>query len=157
MDDRWKLPLQAFYKDPLLGGFALQIEVLDWFRWLRDNVLGNPQPIPDQDSGHPRRGTDFDTPTVHQQWLSIVERSPWAGYYVFSMNLHANGLLPTRALSLLHEVASVWGWIPDITLYVDTPWMVALERVKHRGRECENEIPANLLQQLENRYEKLIK
>ena len=157
VDDRWKLPLQAFYKDPLLRGFELQIEVLDWFRWLRDNVLGNPMPKADQHLGHPRRGTDLDVPAAHHQRLSIVERSPWAGYYVFSTNLHANGLLPTRALRLLHEVASVWGWIPDITLYVDTPWRVALGRVKKRGRECENEIPANLLQQLECRYEEFIK
>ena len=51
VDDRWKLPLQAFYKDPLVWGFPLQIEVLDWFRWLRDNVLRNPKPAPDEHSG----------------------------------------------------------------------------------------------------------
>ena len=98
----------------------------------------------------------MDVPAAHHQRLSIVERSPWAGYYVFSTNLHANGLLPTRALRLLHEVASVWGWIPDITLYVDTPWREALERVKNRVWECENEIPASLLQQLERRHEEFI-
>ena len=44
VDDRWKPLLQAFYENPSLWSFPLQIEVLKWFRWLRDTVIRNPLP-----------------------------------------------------------------------------------------------------------------
>ena len=89
--------------------------------------------------------------------MIIIERSPWAGFHIFSRNLHANGQLSTQKFQLLHEVATIWGWKPDVTLFVNTPWMEALDRIKERGRKCEGKIPASLLKQLEWRHENYIK
>ena len=73
---RWKLPLQAFYDNPRQWSFSLQIEVLKWFKWLRDNVLGNPQPAPERHKNQTQRG--IKKPQQYHQRLNIIERSPWA-------------------------------------------------------------------------------
>ena len=157
VDDRWKPLLQAFYENPTLWSFPFQIQVLKWFGWLRDTVIRNPLPT----------SCGFQSPTAREGYtrkpepwklsLDIIERSPWAGFQIFSRNLHANGHLSTRELQLLHEAATLWGWTPDITIYIHTPWRTAHERVRKRGRECERDIPASLLQQLEQRHEEFIK
>ena len=96
-------------------------------------------------------------PLPHRQGIIVTERSPWAGFHVFSRNLHANDLLTTTDLWLLFDVATNWGWVPDVTLYIHTPWECALKRVRGRGRPSEANIKPQLLRQLEARHETFVK
>ena len=158
MEDRWKIPLQDFYKDPLHYGLSFQITVLEWFKWLSDNKFWIPQPTKNRHGKSVQWGTAYhNKPSPQQLGTIIIERSPWAGFHIFSRNLHANGLLTTKELRLLYDVATSWGWKPDVTLYVHTPWEESLKRIQERGRLCEEKIKPELLSQLEDRHEAFVK
>ena len=120
VDDRWKPLLQASYENPTLWSFPFQIQVLKWFGWLRDTVR-NPQPTSCGFQSPTAREGYTKKPEPWKRRLDIIERSPWAGFHIFSRNLHANGHLSTRELQLLHEAAKLWGWTLDITIYIHTP------------------------------------
>ena len=161
VEGRWKAPLQAFYKDPSLWSFSFQITVLKWFKWLNDTALYIPQTTQSGRGMRDRGNSAYQSAqTLHpplQERTIIIERSPWAAVHIFSRNLHANGLLTSKELQTLQEVATQWGWKPDVTLYVYTPWEETQERIRVRGRHCENNIPPKLLRQLENRHEDFVK
>ena len=157
VEDRWKTPLQDFYKDPVHNGLPFQIKVLEWFKWLRDNTFLIPQSTQNDQWKNAQWKAAHHSNTWSQQnpllGTLIIERSPWAAFLIFSTNLHANGLLTTNELRLVYDVVSCWGWIPDVTLYVHTPWEIALQRTQERGRPCEKQIKPELLSQLEVRHE----
>ena len=149
------------YKDPLHIALAFQIKVLEWFKWLRYNTFWIPQPTQnDQRESAQWRATSINTRPQQQQPIPgtlIIERSPWAAFHIFSRNLHANGLLTTNELRLVYDVVSCWGWKPDVTLYVHTPWEISLQRAQKRGSPCEKEIKPKVLSQLEDRHEAFLK
>ena len=144
VEDEWKIPLQRFYSDPARWAFSFQIEVLKWFRKLRDTALWTPchdTPLIARNtySAHPPSG--FVTQQTPSDWIKIVERSPNVGFWVFSQNLHHQGNLSDKELLLLKDLVSEWGWEPDYTIYVRTPAKEAWERLSKQGRSCEESGP----------------
>ena len=121
MKDRWKIPLRDFYKNRGQNGIPFQMMVLKWFKWLNDNVLYVPQPTTNGRGKKQQRGPAYQNKQSPQQLATIIiELSPWSGYHIFQRNLHANRLLSTKEFRL-YDVATIWHWEPDVTLYLHTP------------------------------------
>jgi len=86
-----------------------------------------------------------------------VERSPISTYEIFGRNLREMGNLTEWELKLLGKVVESWAWTPEHTFYVKTPYTEAYERLKVRGRDGEENVPMELLRQLELRHEAFTK
>ena len=136
VEDVWKIPLQRFYSDPARWAFSFQIEVLKWFRKLRDTALWTPC--------HDKRLIARNTHPAHpplgcviqqtpSDWIKIVERSPNVGFWVFSQNLHHQGNLSDKELRLPKDVVSDGGGSQT------TPYMFGPPLRKH-GRDSLSEV-----------------
>ena len=64
VEDRWKIPLQDFYRDPLQHGLSFQITVLEWFKWLSDNTLWIPRPTQNRNGKSVRGGDRIPRKTI---------------------------------------------------------------------------------------------
>lgn len=85
--------------------------------------------------------------------VCICERSPLSNRYVFTQMLSNDGM-PRLHFDLYKDYYdTLCPWEPDAILYVDTPADVCLERIKERGRACEQNIDITYLKRLEFMYE----
>lgn len=78
----------------------------------------------------------------------VTERSPFSSRYIFTQLQHDSSLLDPTEFAIYDQAFQHWGWQPDITFYVNTPPDVCLQRIRQRGRECENQVTLDYLGQL---------
>lgn len=138
VESRWAEHLVTLYSDPKRWGFTFQIEVIDWYKQLVFDLQKK-----------------ADEPAVGggASQLKIVERSPISTFEIFGKNLKMMGNMTDWEMKLLGKVVKSWAWIPEHTFYVKTPYREAYKRLKIRGREGEENVPIELLRQLELRHD----
>lgn len=142
VESRWAEHLVRLYSDQKRWGFTFQIEVVDWYKHLVGDLQNS--------IGKPGGGENVIP-------LKIVERSPISTYEIFGKNLKNMGNMNKWEMKLLGKVVESWAWIPEHTFYIKTPYADAYERLKIRGREGEEDVPIELLRQLELRHEAFTK
>lgn len=138
VNDKWGAHLGTLYSDQKRWGFTFQVEVVDWYKGL----VKSPADV------------DVNSPAVGGgHGIKIVERSPTSTYQIFGKNLYRQGNLTNWEMKLLGKVVESWAWLPEHTFYVQTPYQQAFERLKLRNRSGEEEVPIDLLRQLERQHE----
>jgi len=142
VESRWADHLVTLYSDPKRWGFTFQVEVVDWYK----HLIADLQKTVDQ----PAVGGGVNK-------FNIVERSPISTYEIFGKNLKNSGNMTDWEMKLLGKVVESWAWIPEHTFYIKTPYTDAYERLKIRGRQGEENVPIELLRQLELRHEAFTK
>jgi deoxyadenosine/deoxycytidine kinase len=115
--------LSEFYKDQNKWALALQIQILDSF-------VNNPC----------------------NNYNVIVERSPWESLNIFAQYLANKNILCEIEMNILKSINQKIGWEPDVYIYVDTCPKKCMERIKNRGRECEECIDIEYIKELDDLY-----
>lgn len=139
--ERWGKHLGTLYSDQKRWGFTFQVEVVDWYKHLVQ-LLQRTSEMPAVGGGNPP--------------IKIVERSPVSTYQIFGKNLRQQGNLNEWEMKLLGKIVESWAWVPEHTFYVKTPYRVAYGRVNERNRSGEEDVPLDLIRQLEIRHEAFI-
>jgi len=142
VESRWAEHLVTLYSDQKRWGFTFQIEVVDWYKHLVADL---------------QRRADEPAVGGGEIQFKIVERSPISTYEIFGKNLKKMGNITDWEMKLLRKVVESWAWIPEHTFYVKTPYSDAYQRLKIRAREGEENVPVELLRQLELRHEAFAK
>lgn len=125
--NQWTL-LEKFYEDSSRWGFTFNIEVLySMSRW---------------------RHNAFD---------SIYERSPSSCRHVFTQLQYEDGLIDKKELDLFDKLFAEFGWDQDVVIYVKTDPRVCYDRMKKRGRECEDTVPLEYLEKLDKKHDDMLK
>ena len=88
--------------------------------------------------------------------VNIVERSPWESLKIFSQYAKDHSLFDPIEFCLLESLHDKLAWTPDLFIYLQCNPDVCIERIKHRGRECENDIDPQYVKDLHIYYEKEI-
>lgn len=122
--DDWKDWLTLFYENPPRWGMSFNTNVLLSFNEWKNN-----------------------------KFLSLYERSPISNRYVFTQLQYQQGRMNELELSLFDKLYKKLAWTPDVVIYIQTRPEVSMQRMKHRARECENEVPLEYLQAVHDRYE----
>lgn len=87
----------------------------------------------------------------------IVERHPHTTTHVFNTILKNDNILGPADLNIIEEYASVFGWTPDVIIYLDVDDATCIERVESRGRQGEDEITYEYLRAVSFQHDKLYK
>jgi len=138
VESRWAEHLITLYSDQKRWGFTFQIEVVDWYKHIVTDLQKR--------ASEPAVGGGVSQ-------LKIVERSAISTYEIFCKNLREMGNISEWEMKLLGKVVDSWAWTPEHTFYVKTPYIEAYERLKIRAREGEENVPLELLRNLELRHE----
>lgn len=91
--------------------------------------------------------------TQHQ----IVERSPYTCIHVFTEILKNDGYITSKHMSIIDEYVRIFGWKPDLIVYIDVPDSVCLDRIEKRGREGESSITYEYLRAISYKHEIMYK
>lgn len=124
--DEWKDWLSLFYTDPNRWGFSFNVKVLMSFNKWKDN-----------------------------KFKALYERSPISNRYVFGALQYENKRMSDLELSLFDEIYENLAWSPDVVIYVRTDPNVCMERIKKRGRECEQQVPLEYIQAVHNKHDEV--
>jgi len=90
----------------------------------------------------------------------IQDRTIYEDAYIFAPNLHEMELLSTRDFENYFSLFSLMTQLiepPDLILYLRASVPALVKRIQNRGRDYENTIRLDYLQQLNQRYETWIK
>lgn len=87
----------------------------------------------------------------------IVERHPLATMHVFNTILKNDRLLSPVDLDIADDYFSVFGWTPDVIIYLDVDDATCTDRVETRGREGEESLTYDDLRAISYNYEKMYK
>ncbi len=87
----------------------------------------------------------------------VVERSPLACRHVFSQLQFNDGKLTQDQWDLFKEYYDVFGWKPDVLVYVQTPAAECRRRIEARGRRAEAGLDLQYLKRLEFQYETMLR
>ena len=99
-------------------------------------------------------------PIVRQKKKDIIQdRTIYEDAYIVAPNLHAMGYMPTRDFenyASLFELMSQFLQAPDLLIYLRADTSTLVSQIQKRGREYENSIRIDYLQNLNERYEEWI-
>ncbi len=87
---------------------------------------------------------------------AILDRTVYEDAEVFARNLYLQGYIQQRdydAYTELYHVLCEFLPPPDLVIYLKAPVDVLIERIQHRGRTYERQIPPDYLAQLNDLYE----
>lgn len=87
----------------------------------------------------------------------VVERSPLSCRHVFGQLVYNEGLMAQQEWDLFKEYSDIFGWSPDILIYIDTPAEVCFERIRRRAREGESKIDLTYVKRVEFQYANMLK
>lgn len=125
----WKEWLRCFYTNPAKYALGFQMKILLSFRSMIESI---------------------QSPTL------ITERSPFESVNIFSRMMLENGTLSQMDFDLIQETFEQIGWQTDLYIYIRTDPNICIERIKQRGRDCENDIDEQYVYDLHNQYEKIM-
>lgn len=86
----------------------------------------------------------------------IVERSPYACRYVFTEILINSGHIQQQHLPLIEKYVELFGWKPDLVVYIDAPPATCLDRIEARSRPGEESITYEDLKYIDYMYNKMM-
>lgn len=124
--EEWREWLTVFYKDPVRWGMSFNLNVLLSFEKWKNNTFP-----------------------------ALYERSPISNRYVFSSLQYDRGGMTELELKLFEQVYDKLAWNPDVIIYIRTDPHVSMERMKKRGRQCEDGVSLEYLTAIHNKYENL--
>jgi len=84
----------------------------------------------------------------------LIERSPWESLKIFSQLARDQNLFDSEEYSILEQLHERIAWNPKNFIYLRTDPEICCERIKKRGRECENDINDQYVKDLHYYYEK---
>ena len=126
----WKGWLDAFYDNQSKNALGFQIKILSSFAKMY-------QMVP--------KGGNF-----------ITERCPFESVYIFSKLLLESNVITPMEYDLIEETYNTMGWTPNVYVYIQTDPHTCIDRIKSRGRECENDLDESYIINLHNQYEKVM-
>lgn len=88
--------------------------------------------------------------------LVFVERCP-VSTIAFTDMWYSQGCLSEGELKLIQNLYDLIGWIPDLTIMLNTNSNKCLERITSRGRDCEKSMTLNHLIEVESKYNNICK
>ena len=112
--------LDLYYRDKARYGFLLQARIMSRYA---------SQPPPSN--------------------LTIVERSPFSSLHVFAANQRKQGYLLDTEWSALEELYDTLGWAPQAMIFIDVPTEVSYQRMRERGRSCEQAVDLDYLHEID--------
>ena len=86
----------------------------------------------------------------------IQDRTIYEDAEIFAPNLHDMGLMSTRDFANYHSLFNLMGKLiqaPDLVIYLRASTPTLVRQIQKRGREYENTIRLDYLDQLNQRYE----
>jgi len=86
----------------------------------------------------------------------IVERSPYSCNYLFGNLLYEDKILNELEYNLLNKYYTEFCWNPNKCIYIKTDPTICLDRINHRDRTSENQIPFNYLEKLDQKHEQYL-
>ena len=92
----------------------------------------------------------------HSGKTVIQDRTIYEDSEIFAPNLHEMGLMSTRDFENYHSLFSLMSRLvqaPDLIIYLRASIPTLVQQIQKRGREYENSIRLDYLQQLNQRYE----
>jgi deoxyadenosine/deoxycytidine kinase len=98
------------------------------------------------------RGFQKEYHTPH----AIVERNPYTCRYVFTNILKYDGILSNDDMALIDQYMDIFGWKPDVVVYLDVPVSTCHERMERRSRkgECDS-VSYDELRMISHMYDKM--
>ncbi len=92
----------------------------------------------------------------HSGRTVIQDRTIYEDAEIFAPNLHEMGLMSTRDFANYHSLFSLMGKLiqaPDLIIYLRASIPTLVRQIQRRGRDYENTIRLDYLNQLNQRYE----
>lgn len=92
----------------------------------------------------------------HSGKTVIQDRTIYEDAEIFAPNLHEMGLMSTRDFENYHDLFNLMGKLiqaPDLVIYLRASVPTLVKQIQRRGREYENTIRIDYLNQLNQRYE----
>jgi len=92
----------------------------------------------------------------HSGKTVIQDRTIYEDAEIFAPNLHEMGLMSTRDFENYHSLFNLMGGLvqaPDLIIYLRASIPTLVQQIQKRGREYENTIRLDYLNQLNQRYE----
>lgn len=87
----------------------------------------------------------------------ICERSPYSARHIFIERHYMKGNLTPLEYSLLDAWYDDCGWMPDLMIYLKVAPSISFQRMKARGRDCEQNVSLETLQQINHLHEQMIR
>jgi len=126
--DEWGDLLQLYFKDRKSWALPLTLDILRGF------------------------GKQYDTPHA------IVERNPYTCRYVFTEMIKYEGYLSNDDMTLVDQYMDMFGWKPDVVVYLDVPAATCHERMETRARCGEIEsVSYDELRMISHMYDKMFR
>ncbi len=85
----------------------------------------------------------------------LVERHPYTTTHVFNTILKNDKLLGTTDLEIIDEYVNVFGWTPDVIIYIDVDDTTCIDRVESRGREGEDGVTYEYIRAISYHHDKM--
>lgn len=126
----WGDTLQRYLQDKKTWSVPLTLDILRGF--------GNPA---------------AQTTKRHQ----IVERNPYTCRHVFTQILLQDGDIKQNHMHTIDEYMSIFGWKPDMIVYLNVPPATCLDRIEARARDGEASITYEELKLIEYMHEKMFR
>lgn len=92
---------------------------------------------------------------VRAPWSVIQDRTIYEDAEIFARNLYLQGLMDERDFRSYYELFNTMMPFlrpPDLVLYLSASVPTLMERIRHRARDYEQQIPEAYLSQLNDRY-----
>src|SRR5574343_343050 len=86
----------------------------------------------------------------------VQDRTIYEDAYIFAQNLHAMGLMNTRAFDNFFALFNLLAGLitaPDLIIYLGASVPTLVRQIQKRGRDSENSIRLDYLKRLNERYE----
>lgn len=85
--------------------------------------------------------------------IQIIERCVNITEHVFCKQLMADGFITPAGYRAVQEYNKIYGWLPDIFIYIRAPPEVCHQRISERSRNEEKNIPLEYLAKLHDKHE----
>jgi deoxyadenosine/deoxycytidine kinase len=120
--------LQYFYQDTSRWGFAFNLEVLYNMHKFK-----------------------------HNNYPAIYERTPNTCRYVFTQLQYEENTMTKEELVLFDKIYKEFSWDQDVLIYLKTDPSECYNRMKNRNRKCEDTVPLDYLQKVDDKHNDMIK
>lgn len=122
--DKWTPYLNEFYQDPYKWGLSFNINVLLSYQEWKNNTFN-----------------------------AVYERSPMSCKHVFTTQQIKDGHIHPLEVSIFDKLYSQIAWEPNVIVYLQSDPELCNQRMKSRGRSCENNVSLEYLQSIHTNYE----
>lgn len=133
--EAWKPWLNLFYSDPKRYAYSFQSVVL-LHQMIQYEFICDSQKM--------------------MKPMVLFERDPLVSHHIFAQTLLEDGNIHPMEMEVYREMyRRKFHWIPDYTIYIQTPPELCLERIHQRNRTSEGGIPLDYLRKLHQHHERL--